>query len=89
MAGWISWPVDAPDKPFLTAAEVAELFGYDSETSVNALIDAGQLPAPLKRGGKRVWSREDVVLCGLLIKVWDRMQPKTAQTGPKPRETDQ
>lgn len=89
MAGWISWHVDAPDRPFLTAGEVAELFGYESETSVNALIEQGQLPAPLKRGGKRVWSREDVILCGLLIKVWDRMQPKTAQNRPKAGETDQ
>ena len=70
---WTLFQIDAPNKPLLTATDVATLFGYDSESSVKRLVELGQLPAPLKRGGVNVWAREDVILCALLIKAWDRL----------------
>lgn len=72
-AAWITWAVDAPDRPFLTAGEIAGLFGYESEDSVRNMVKAGQLRAPVQRGGKQVWTREDVILSALLIKFGERL----------------
>lgn len=72
-AHWTRVEVDAPDKPLLSAGDVAGLLGYENERSVFGLVARGQLPEPLRRGATPMWSREDVILCVLLIKNWDRM----------------
>lgn len=84
-AEWIMRKIDAPDRPVLKAGDVASLFGYDSEDSVMAMVRAGQLPEPLKRGGSNVWEWEDVVLCRLLISRQARMRPLEA--GDEPRKS--
>lgn len=84
---WTMWEVDAPDRPFVTAAELAGLLGYGSESSIANLVELGQLPEPLTRGGTSVWTREDVILYLLLMKCRARLRlvdpPKIAQKSPK------
>lgn len=85
VATWIQRLVDAPDKAILTAADVAALFGYDSEDSVMRMVEAGILPRPLKRGAMKAWDWEDVMFAKLRMKLDGRLecepQPAPAKRG--------
>lgn len=45
----------------LTIAEVMDRAAYKSRSSVYRAIQAGELPAPLRRGGQSVWIESEVI----------------------------
>lgn len=45
----------------LTIAEVMDRAAYKSRSSVYRAIQAGELPAPLKRGGQSVWVESEII----------------------------
>lgn len=86
-AQWTLREIDAPDKPYLTLADVMALFGFDSPDSVYAMVRRGQLPESLKRGGSTVWGWKDVVLANLLMEAADRIRSEDPPR-PNPTESD-
>ncbi len=75
---WTTRPVDAPADDLLTKAEVGRLLGV-SETTVDGLVAAGDLPAPLAVGkGSKVWDWRSVAYYRLRME----MLPRLTRIGP-------
>lgn len=74
-AQWTLREIDAPDKPYLTKLEVANLFGFESTTTIDDMVTRGQLPEPVRRSGTPVWSWKDVVFANLLMELQGRLRP--------------
>lgn len=68
--------VDAPDRDYLTAVEVAEYFRFGRDT-LEKLIAEGRFPqAQLSSDGVKVWSWRDVLFWVLTMEVRHRLLTK-------------